>query len=282
MINDTSRSISDPVVSICIPTFNGSRTIDETLRSCLSQTFQSFEIVISDDNSTDETLNVISKFDDVRIVVLPPHESSGAANNWNRSIFAARGRFVKVMGQDDLLHPECIKTEVLTLLSNQAISPSFCFSTRSIIDDSNMVLIKSRGWIPKNGQCSIEEAAKRIVRFGGNPIGEPVVGLIDSHALRLTTGYIGSYLIDVNMWLELLKVGPAVHTQKTLMSFRVGKFSWSFRLKESQSAETLVLLRILRSAFPNTVSNLDLLSGSVFAYLKPKLRTAIISMKQRD
>jgi glycosyltransferase involved in cell wall biosynthesis len=272
---------SNPTVSICIPTFNGSRTIEATLKSCLEQTFNSIEIIISDDNSSDGTLNEIAKFNDLRIVVLPPHESCGAANNWNRTISAAKGRFIKVMGQDDLLRPECIETEVDTLLSAQGLYPSFCFSTRSVVDDSNVTIIKSRGWIPAKGTCSISDAVKQIVRSGGNPIGEPVVGLIDSRALRQTSGYRGSYLIDMSMWLELLAVGPAIHTQKTLMSYRVGRSSWSFRLRNSQNSEIRTLLRQLKDEFPKLVTKRDFFLGRILAFLKPKLRVALILMRSK-
>jgi glycosyltransferase involved in cell wall biosynthesis len=276
-----ARSYSEPVVSICIPTFNGSGTIGATIASCLNQTFNSVEIIISDDNSSDGTVDEISKFDDPRLIVLPPHKSSGAANNWNRTISAANGRYIKVMGQDDLLRPECIQIEVSTLIKNQKLNPSFCFSTRSIIDDSNAIIIQSRGWIPKNNKCSIDETVKQIVRTGGNPIGEPVVGLIDSHALRQTSGYKGSYLIDLNMWLDLLAVGPAVHTQKTLMSFRIGKSSWSFRLKDSQNSEIRAFLKLLKNDYPKLVNKRDVLVGTVLAFLKPKLRVALILIRSK-
>lgn len=276
MKTHSAGGLSNPVVSICIPTFNGSNTIEATLKSCLEQTYNSIEIIISDDNSSDETLSEISKFNDSRIVVLPPHVSSGAANNWNRTISAARGRFIKMMGQDDLLSPNCIQTEIDTILGAPGVSPSFCFSTRSIIDDSNVKIIESRGWIPMNGKCSIDDAVKQIVRSGGNPIGEPVVGLIDSIALSQTGGYRGSYLIDLNMWLDLLKIGPAIHTQNTLMSFRIGKSSWSFRLRDSQNSEIRDFLRMLRGDYPELVTIRDLFLGTILAYLKPKLRIALI------
>ena len=48
-----------PAISICIPTFNGEKYIHQTIRSVLNQTFRDFEIVISDDGSTDRTLEIV-------------------------------------------------------------------------------------------------------------------------------------------------------------------------------------------------------------------------------
>jgi hypothetical protein len=215
-------------------------------------------------------------------VILPTQERSNPASNWNRTINAAKGQFIKILGQDDLLYSNCIEIELETLLSSYKVNPSFCFSSRSIIDDSNRELIRSRGWVPTTKICSLEEVAQKVVRTGGNPIGEPVVGLIATNAIRQTQGFTGQYLIDLNMWFELLKLGPAVHTNQTLMSFRIGRSSWSFRLKDSQTVEMITFIRYLKNSYPEFVTRFDLLIGTVLAYLKPKLRIALISMRAKN
>jgi hypothetical protein len=214
-------------------------------------------------------------------VILPSQERSNPASNWNRTINAAKGQFIKILGQDDLLYLNCIEIELEALLSSYKVSPSFCFSSRSIIDDSSRELIRSRGWVPTTKLCSLEDVVQKIVRTGGNPIGEPVVGLIATNAIRQTQGFTGRYLIDLNMWFELLKIGPAVHTNQTLMSFRVGKSSWSFMLKDSQTGEMLTFIKYLKNSYPEIVTKFDLLVGTVLAYLKPKLRVALISIRAK-
>jgi len=272
---------SEIMVSLCIPTFNGSKFIRETIQSCISQTHKNVEIIVSDDQSSDDTILIIRSFNDDRIVILPAHERSNPASNWNRSISAAKGQFIKILGQDDLLHPNCIENELSALLDSHKFSPSFCFSSRSIIDDSSRKILKSRGWIPNTKICSLEEVIQKIVRKGGNPIGEPVVGLIATNAIRQTHGFTGQYLIDLNMWFELLNIGPAVHTNQTLMSFRVGRSSWSYRLKDTQTAEMITFIKNLRNSYPEIVTKFDLLIGTVLAYLKPKLRIALIKMRAK-
>ena len=83
------------------------------------------------------------------------------------------------------------------------------------------------------------------------------------------------------MWFELLKLGPAVHTNQTLMSFRVGRSSWSYRLKDSQTAEMITFIKYLKNSYPEIVTEFDLLTGIVLAYLKPKLRIALISIRAK-
>ena len=271
----------ETLVSLCIPTFNGSRFIQQTIQSCLSQSHKNLEVIIADDQSSDDTISIVQSFNDNRIIILPAQERTSPASNWNRAVQAAQGQFIKILGQDDLLYSHCIETELAVMLASDKHNPSFCFSSRSIIDDSNRKLIRSRGWIPTTKICSLEEVAQKVVRTGGNPIGEPVVGLIATNAISQTQGFTGQYLIDLNMWFELLKLGPAVHTNQTLMSFRIGRSSWSFRLKESQTVEMIAFVRYLKNSYPEFVTRFDLFIGTVLAYLKPKLRIALISMRAK-
>jgi glycosyltransferase involved in cell wall biosynthesis len=264
------------LVSICIPTYNGASTIAETLKSCLNQTLQNFEIIISDDNSTDATLIEVQSIDDPRIKILNRETSTTPADNWNRVINAASGHYIKVLGQDDILFTDCLEFEVMVMEKNRHLSPSFCFSRRDIIDETGRTLIYSRGWIPKTGICSFPSAISTITRSGGNPIGEPVVGLIDSDSLKQTQGFTGSYLIDLNMWISLLHIGPALHTTKTLMAFRVGASSWSYKLRRHQASQIISFIKDLKKSFPEDISRFDQIVGITLAYLKPKLRVLVI------
>ena len=59
-----------PLISVCIPTFNSEKYIIECLQSVLNQTYTEFEIIISDNDSSDDTLNLIESFKDERIKIL--------------------------------------------------------------------------------------------------------------------------------------------------------------------------------------------------------------------
>lgn len=89
--------------SICIPTYNGASLIGETLKSILSQDFQNYEIIISDDNSTDNTLEVIKGFKDARIKVFKNKENLGCGRNLEVLRKLAKGDVLFLMGQDDIL-----------------------------------------------------------------------------------------------------------------------------------------------------------------------------------
>src|SRR2546423_8587516 len=90
-----------PLVSVCIPTFNGARWIKESLNSALAQSYRPLEIIIIDDASTDETVKVLRSFKDDRIRLFVNEQRLGLACNWNRCVELARGEFIKFLFQDD-------------------------------------------------------------------------------------------------------------------------------------------------------------------------------------
>lgn len=89
--------------TICIPTYNGASFIGETLKSILSQGFQNYNIIISDDNSTDNTIEVVKSFGDQRITVFKNKQNLGYGKNIEVLRQLAKGDILFLMGQDDLL-----------------------------------------------------------------------------------------------------------------------------------------------------------------------------------
>ena len=267
-----------PIVSICVPTFNGVVTVSETIQSILRQSFQQWELVISDDESTDNTLTKIKEFDDPRIRIISRRQRTTPADNWNHCIEHAQGKYIKVMGQDDLLLSHCLESEVEIMDQASNGDFSFCFSKRNIISPSGQTIIRDRGLHNKINVVKFPSILAKLVRSGTNIFGEPVAGMIRATALKKVGGFNGSYIIDLDMWVRLLQIGPAIHTQKTLVSFRVGKSSWSHLLRSSQADETSELFRRLARQFPDQISNTDLRIGHFSAKLKQWARTTIIPL----
>lgn len=89
--------------SILIPTYNGASVIGDTLRSLLTQSFQDFEIVVQDDASSDDTVEVIKNFNDPRIKIFQNAKNLGYSANLDDLSKKATGDIVYLMGQDDIL-----------------------------------------------------------------------------------------------------------------------------------------------------------------------------------
>jgi glycosyltransferase involved in cell wall biosynthesis len=97
----------EPLVSICIPSYNYARYITTTIESALSQSYRNFEVVISDNGSSDETDAVLARYAaEERVRVFHQSENIGISRNVNFLIDEARGEYVVVIGADDALLPD--------------------------------------------------------------------------------------------------------------------------------------------------------------------------------
>lgn len=114
--------MSRPLVSVVMPTYNYGRFIGDAIAGFLAQTFRDFELIIVDDCSTDDTLNVIEEYDDDRIVVVKREENSGSAV-WARNdgMALAKGKYIAVADADDVSVPERLAAQVRFLECNTIV-----------------------------------------------------------------------------------------------------------------------------------------------------------------
>lgn len=104
-----------PRVSVAIPSYNASGTIDATLRSVLNSTFEDLEIAVTDDASTDDTLQIVQEVDDPRIRWYRNPKTLGPAANWNQALSKTRGDFIGLLNHDDLYGPFWLSFAIHTL-----------------------------------------------------------------------------------------------------------------------------------------------------------------------
>lgn len=104
-----SRRHRAPAFSVCIPSYNAAEIIAETLESVLRQTFDDFELVVVDDCSTDATEAVVRSYGDPRIVFHRNDRNLGYARNIARCCALASGRFIYLLGNDDVLSPVALE-----------------------------------------------------------------------------------------------------------------------------------------------------------------------------
>lgn len=90
------------LVSIIMPTFNSEKFISRSIQSVLNQTYYNWELLITDDSSTDNTIEVIESFVDSRIKLFELEKNSGAAIARNNSIKNSKGRYIAFLDSDDL------------------------------------------------------------------------------------------------------------------------------------------------------------------------------------
>jgi glycosyltransferase involved in cell wall biosynthesis len=91
----------NPKFSIVLPTRNRHQTLQYALKTCLSQDFEDYEIIVSDNFSTSDTQEVVEKFNDDRIVYLRTNQPLAMSKNWEFALSHIRGDYVILIGDDD-------------------------------------------------------------------------------------------------------------------------------------------------------------------------------------
>ncbi|MBF0107141.1 MAG: glycosyltransferase family 2 protein [Deltaproteobacteria bacterium] len=179
--------MGEKLVSILVPLYNGERYIKHALTSILNQTYKNLEVVISDNDSTDNSVAVVNSFKDPRIRLIRNPANTGAEENWNKTLKEACGAYIKMMGCDDLLHPACIEKQVAILDDTQHRDIGLVSCSRHIINSSSRIIM-TRAFGRKSGRVNGRTAIKEIIRSGTNPVGEPLAGLFRA-SMRDEIGY---------------------------------------------------------------------------------------------
>jgi len=122
-----------PTASVIVPAYNCASTIAETIRSILYQTFSDLELIVVDDGSTDDTVEVVQGFRDSRIQLVR-QRNRGLAGAHNSGVARARGRYIGFCDADDLWLPEKLELHVGHLEANPDVGISF--SGSQMIDEA--------------------------------------------------------------------------------------------------------------------------------------------------
>ena len=230
-----NRSNQVPV-SVCVPVYNGALYIRDAIRSVLDQTVMPQEIIVSDSGSSDGTENIVreeAKRAHANVIILPT-KTPGMVANWNSTVRAASGKYIKFLFQDDLLHPDCLEEMVAVAESDERIG--FVFSPRGLLVEPSAEgdvitewLLRYQNLSAAFGELKTSQPGAMLLRSPEllqepfNKIGEPTGVLVR----RGLFGKVGLFnermrqLVDIEMWIRLMATSHVGYTSKTLTSLRV-------------------------------------------------------------
>ena len=128
-------------VSVIIPTYNSSKTVKRSVESVLNQTYQNFEIIITDDNSNDNTVSVIEKYlknhNNIKLFCLDENRGAGYARNF--CIEKASGDYIAFLDSDDYWYPNKLEIQIRFMKKRNI---HFTYSSYDIIDEVGRKKIK--------------------------------------------------------------------------------------------------------------------------------------------
>jgi glycosyltransferase involved in cell wall biosynthesis len=193
-----------PAITVAIPTCNGSRHLPETLRSILGQEDVPFELLVSDDRSDDDTVDVVRALVGDKARIELNSERLGLAGNWNRCVARSETPFVAIVHQDDVLRPGHLAAHVGSFAANPAVG--LVASASGVIDDSGRDVpetVVGRGGLGPADQLFAAGEATPLLA-AGNPLRCSAVST-RAAAHAETGGFDPSlrYVVDWDFWLRI-------------------------------------------------------------------------------
>ncbi len=217
----------DPLVSICLPVYNGAEFIEGAIKSILNTTYPNLEVIVSDDNSTDETLALIQAANLPNLKLLT-HSRYGLVKNWNYCWSQAQGKYIKFLFQDDLITPNCIQEMVAVAEKNDKIG--LVFSSRHLLSDTPLPVKHfpeklHTGWSNlqaiQTGFSLLSDP--KLFQHPHNKIGEPTCTLIRTSIHQKLGKFDPSFCqyVDLEMWYRIMSEHDIAFVDQPLASFRI-------------------------------------------------------------
>lgn len=218
-----------PEISVCLPVYNGEAFIGQAIDSILSQSFENFELIITDDISKDRTPEILQayKAKDSRVKVFFNEVNNGALANYNYNLSLAKGKYIKIFAADDVMMDGHLEQMHEAFERNPSVSLVAC--AKQIID-SDGALLSVSSTFPKTGlypgkdvrkNCLKNELSSHII----NLIGEPACTLL--RAIDVKGGFDAGYfhITDLDMWTRALAKGDLYYFSEPLCKYRQHKDS---------------------------------------------------------
>ncbi len=232
------RADSNPFVTIAIPTFNRASLLKECILSVLSQTYPNYEIIVSDNASTDDTQKVLQQFRGQKLRVVTQKNNIGLLPNWNACLAEAKGEYFLLVSDDDKISPWLLESSVALVRRDRQIPIVIALSEVYFPD-------VERAWQPHsklktgiwNGVDILEELLKLPMLAGMSTY------MIRSDALRALGGFPVDHphAADRAVWATLLSTGKAGFVNKTCGLLRLqnsaretSRLSIDLRLSDSE------------------------------------------------
>jgi glycosyltransferase involved in cell wall biosynthesis len=227
----------NPFISIVMPTYNRSRLITRSIESVLRQSYRTFELIIVDDASTDDTESVVGAFSDERLRYIKHKKNRGANAARNTGIRASSGNYIAFQDSDDEWLPEKLNMQVECLrkfaeAQNVGVIYTSFYQVRGNVrkyypDDS---VVDRDGWIFESLLCGRNFVTSQAALVKRECFDE--VGFFDETLPRLQ---------DWEMWLRISKRYVFIHLDKPLVIAYLSEDSITMNLDPLFKAHKIIM-----------------------------------------
>lgn len=196
------------LVSIITPMYNSSKFVEDTILSVISQTYQNWELLITDDCSTDNSIEIVNRYikNDSRIKLFRTDFNMGVAYARNLSISKANGKFIAFLDSDDFWAPTKLEKQLIFMKSNKY---AFTMTGYTVVNEASnplKTIIRVPDYIDYNGYLKNTIIGCLTVIINKEVIGEFQMPIIKSSQ-------------DMALWLKLMKRGYKVYGLNESLAF---------------------------------------------------------------
>ena len=237
------KKAETPLVSIIMNCHNGEKYLDEAIQSVLRQTYQNWEIIFWDNNSTDNSSKIIRSYFDHRIKYYYSDNYSKLGKARNLAIEKAEGELIGFLDCDDLWLPNKLELQILVFNDQEvgiAISNSIFFNKKG----KEKLLYKTK---PSEGFVFRELLESYYISM------ETV--LIKKSKLELLDEYFDErfeVIEEFDLFIRLSKYCKLVYVNQILGKWRVHESSWTWKRKDLFPKETRLFIRKINKLIPET------------------------------
>jgi len=227
-----AASLPEPPLTVAIPTYNGAAHLAEALRSIIRQDGVAFELIVSDDHSDDDTLDVVRATAGDRALIDAHGERLGLAGNWNRCAALCRTPLLAIFHQDDVMKPGHLQAHAAALAADDRLG--LVASASEAIDERGGLVaptvVDPGGLGPINR--TFEPGALAVEMSLGNPLRCSAVTMRLA-AFTDAGGFDASYryVLDWDFWLRVSRRWEVAWLSTPTVQVRWHAASETHRLK---------------------------------------------------
>jgi glycosyltransferase involved in cell wall biosynthesis len=198
-----------PTISVLMPVYNTEKYLNEAIDSILGQSFSDFELIIIDDASTDNSINIINSYQDERIIFIQKEKNTGYTDSLNMGIQMAKGKYIARMDSDDISLPLRFEKQVVFLENNPEVI--LCGTQIRIIDTDN------------TSKLPIKNDLLKVKMIDKTQFYHPTImlrkSLLDKENINYDKGKEPAE--DYDLWSRLMFLGDIVNLSEVLLEYRV-------------------------------------------------------------
>jgi glycosyltransferase involved in cell wall biosynthesis len=226
-----------PKVSVNMPCYNCEKHVGMAIDSILKQTFRDFELIVVNDGSTDNSLEVIKSFDDPRIIIVDNEVNQGIVATRNTAIARSSGEYIAILDSDDIASAERLAEQVAFLDAH----PDYGIIGSWIeIIDENGIPTGEIGKTPENPEMM------PVLSLFQNCFAQSSVLLRKTSLPEKLYNPELSMSEDYDLWIRVLENSKGGNLQKPLVKYRVHPSNNSKRVDEIKGCLKAVIIKQLR------------------------------------